>query len=216
MSVKPMSVKPGILLVGIHGKAKAGKDTVAQYLCNRYENAYTEAFAGPLKKAAAELFGVDIDCFFDEAVKETTNPYWNVTYRHMLQFFGTEVVRTTMGTDFWIKRLEGEINGNLGGEEYCDGSIVVIPDVRFDNEYDWILQNGGVCIHLVRPQDSEVGIPGHASEAGIDTSMMYRIDNNGTVKELHEKVDRAIDELKLRDKFILWSNNSFPPLSNLS
>jgi hypothetical protein len=139
-----------IQLIGIYGRAGSGKDTIAEYLYTHFKNVYSKAFAEPLKAAAAIAFGIDPDIFNNRAFKEQTNPFWGVSPRQIAQFFGTEMFRDTapkllgveMGTNFWIHRLEGQLNGDLytyEEGEYCDGDTVVIPDVRFQNEYDWIM-----------------------------------------------------------------------------
>lgn len=43
--------------VGLAGKARIGKDTVAQYLQSHYQFE-TYAFADPVKQAASAMFGV--------------------------------------------------------------------------------------------------------------------------------------------------------------
>jgi hypothetical protein len=165
-----------INLIGIYGRAGSGKDTIAEYLHAHFKNVYIKAFAEALKDAAAVAFGIDPETFYHRTKKEETNPFWGVSPRQIAQFFGTEMFRDTapkligvdMGTNFWIHRLEGQLNGDLyteGEGEYEDGDTVVIPDVRFQNEYDWVIENGGIVIHVVREDVKEVGIPGHSSEA---------------------------------------------------
>jgi hypothetical protein len=208
-------VTKDILLIGISGKAHSGKDTVASFLYENYPATYSESFATPLKKAAAACFGIASECFNNQKWKEQVNDYWGVSPRKIAQFFGTEVARDTfanllgpdIGTDFWIKRLTGLLNGDLVteydddyGEEYSNGDTVVIPDVRFQNEYDWILANGGVVIHLSREgADGSVGIPGHQSEGGytrlVGNERTYEISNNGTLEELYEEVKAIMTQV---------------------
>lgn len=99
--------------------------------------------------------------------------------------------------DFWVRRMEGRILGDLcipeQDGEYETGDTIVISDVRFQNEYDWIVANGGCMIHIVRPGvNGSVGIPGHKSEGTIIRNapeITFTLDNNGTIEELFTKTD---------------------------
>jgi len=198
-------VTSGVKLVGIHGKAKSGKDSICWYLSQNYKRIYKEAFATPLKEACAKAFGVPIDFFNDSDMKEMTNDYWGVSPRKMAQYVGTELFRDHIEgliadgrSDFWIRRLTGTLNGDLTGADenqgdyvgYESGDTVIITDVRFSNESDWVLSNGGIMIHVIRDSATgNVGISNHPSEANIDTTDFYLIDNNFSLEDLHEAVD---------------------------
>jgi hypothetical protein len=207
ISSLPMIHKVGIQLVGISGKAGSGKDVVATYLRNQYEDTYIYPFASQLKLAASILFGIPVEHFHQRDIKELVNPYWGVSPRKIAQYFGTESVRINFqnllgeSENFWIKRLNDHINGELlyyndSGERTGDietGDTIVVPDVRFQNEYDWILANGGIVIQLVRQgADGNVGIAGHASEVGytsIDNERTFVCVNDGTLDDLYAKID---------------------------
>lgn len=194
-------------LIGIHGHAGAGKDSVANWLADHYSETYIHSFADPLKSACAALFGVTEDAFYTRDAKETIQPNWGVTPRMMAQFVGTELVREHMWKllkadteDFWIRRMEIELQ-QLNGYELDD--IVIIPDVRFQNEYDWIIRNSGYVIHLTRPHTSgNIGIPSHKSEAGINFNTPERtflIHNDDTLETLYSKADSIFRDIC--DKF---------------
>lgn len=195
-------ITSGIKLVGIHGKAGSGKDTVARFLTDTFKNCYATAFASSLKKSAAEAFGISYNDFDDRDLKETINPNWGLSPRQIAQFFGTEIFRETIqqlnpdiGRDFWIKRLALRLNNTLLPEnegEYDSGDMMVISDVRFQNEYDWVISNQGIIIHLTRQgADGNIGILGHASELDINLhnkERTYTCENNGTILELQRKI----------------------------
>lgn len=196
-----------IQLIGIHGRAGSGKDTIANYIAETFSSCYGEPFAGPLKEGAAASFGIDLDDFYDSEAKEKVSPAWGVSPRQIAQFFGTEMFRDTIlkllpnvGNDFWIHRLCKKINGDIDYIEYEEGDTVIITDVRFANEVEFVLANNGIIFHVTRElADGNVGIGGHSSETfdlGFYMSMrsskekcqIYPIDNNGTVEELYEAV----------------------------
>lgn len=190
-------------LIGICGHARSGKDSVGAHLCKTHDNTYKLAFAGALKSAAAQMFGIPEDNFYDDVFKERADEFWGISPRQMAQFFGTEMVRETLpkliptiGADFWVHRMVHHLNGQGESCLYDEDDVVVITDVRFQNEYDWIISQGGIIIHLTRAgADGTVGIQGHASEAGIQFTspdQTYLLVNESTLEDLYAKVDGII------------------------
>lgn len=211
----PIIGTSGIQLIGIMGHAGAGKDTIAEHIENRYENVYTEPFASPLKRAACHAFGVPLNSFNDRNLKEINNPYWNISPRKIAQFMGTEMFRESIdklmacGGNFWVERHCGRLGGELLLEEdnqdgeYVSGDVVLVPDVRFQNEYDYIIDNGGIVINVDRPgYVGSVGISGHASEnlsniSAHAESRTWWIRNHWSINELHAAVDKVIYDSQL-------------------
>jgi hypothetical protein len=209
--IYPYMLTSGVKLIGIRGYAGAGKDTVADYIISKQDNTWKASFAEPLKNSCAAAFGIPLDDFFNQDKKEILNEFWGVTPRQIAQFVGSEVYRDLIAVallkmaqgDFWLKRMFGYLNNNIK-HEFADGTFsedfyshdtVVIPDVRFQNEYDFIINNGGLMIHLTRPgADGNIGIQSHISEAGIKTlsTSEYSIHNSSTLEHLHEAVDKLL------------------------
>lgn len=179
------------LLIGITGRAGAGKDTFADHLCLNY-GFEAMAFADPLKGAASIMFDVPVHYFYDRDLKEEIIPEWGMSPRHMAQRLGTEAVRNTFGPDFWIKRW-------LQGYRAMPISLdVVVTDVRFNNEAQAIRDLGGVIVQIKRPGESELDTSAmaHASETGIGyfSSHDKIIVNDGTIADLHAKVSVLFGE----------------------
>jgi hypothetical protein len=194
-----MSLPNGVNLIGISGNAGAGKDTLALYLTTFYQNVWREAFADPLKECASHAFGIHLDAFYDSKQKEEPNEVWGVSPRTIAQFLGTEIFRDTIFQilkpsilkGFWIRRLEGKLLGTLHLDEdgsYDENDTIVIPDVRFQDEYNWICDNGGIIFHLYRPGHSgNVGIDEHASERGFEFThpeVTHEIVNDDSIEQL--------------------------------
>jgi hypothetical protein len=199
-------------LIGLHGKAGAGKDTVADYLTDTYDAHYRIAFADPLKEACSALLGINLIDFYDRDSKEAVNAAWDLTPRAIAQFFGTEIMREqvtklvpNLGLDFWIKRAWLRLEGIYVPEDegiYSLGDTVIISDVRFQNEYDWIIDNGGTIIHLTRPGFSGTvgGIENHASEQSINLWNKERTAtcvNDLTLDHLYSQIDNIINNLEI-------------------
>lgn len=211
-------------LIGVHGHAGVGKDTAVSYLNEKYEKVYGESFAAPLKRAAAEAFGMPLWQFNAPDYKEEPDPYWGVSPRKIAQFVGTELFRAHAGRlldspegcdNFWIKRLEGRLTGALIPPEsegyYEPGDTIGISDVRFQNEADWIYSNGGWILHIVRPTfEGNVGIPGHASEASIALPFnSWLIHNDSTLENFYAALDSFANHIGLTPKAV-ESNDPFP------
>ena len=178
-------------LIGLAGKAGAGKDTVADYLWEK-EGAIKIAFADALRAASASIFGLDPRNFLDRDLKEAEVEYWGMTPRRMLQLLGTEATKPVFGDDIWLKRWF------LSYSAVRDTDHVVVPDVRFDVEAEAIRHLGGTIVHIVRPGAGLSGATGeHASEAGIElrNGDMY-LSNRGSVEDLRHKVDELWETIK--------------------
>lgn len=198
-------------LIGISGHAGSGKDTVCEFLYSTYVETYSESMAGPLKVAMAEAFGIPLREFHNPDYKEVINPYWGVSPRMIAQFAGTELFRDQIWkllpndqSDFWVRRMWGKLSGLQRGDEdgdYTEGDTVVIPDIRFQEEVDFINDNEGVHIHLIRDSaKGKVGLENHPSESqnfSLKGDRTYVISNNGTLEELYEKV-RGVVEANLK------------------
>lgn len=208
-------VKPK--LIGICGHSGAGKDTVGDYLHRTRDNTYKLAFADSLKEAASAMFGIPILEFYDPDYKEVPNDFWGVSPRQIAQFFGTEMVRENLGRllpdvaeNFWVTRMIHRLTGQGEQPEYDEYDIVVITDVRFQNEYDWIVSQGGIIIHLTRTgADGTVGIPSHQSEAGVHCHcehQTYFLDNCSTLEVLYADVD---DIMKRANIYPLYNPDAF-------
>ena len=179
--------KAPMKLIGITGKARSGKDTLARILFAEY--AFTRiAFADPLKLAAQHIFGLTQDQTWLDEVKETILPYWNMSPRRMLQLLGSDATKPVFGNELWVKRWF------LSYDMLRETDDIVVPDVRFDNECLALRNLGGVIIE-VRRGTGLVGSTGdHVSERGLSTLPDFVIENDGTIDELRAKI-RAIVEV---------------------
>lgn len=169
-------------LIGIHGKALSGKDTVASMLMDDHGFGQM-SFANPLKLAAAVIFGWDPAICYSQEGKKQYSEYWETTVRQALQDFG-EGIRKLFGEDFWIKRW------GIDYSKVMNTHDIVISDVRYENEAEAIRGFGGVILHLRRPGAGLEGAQGqHSSEAGIQIhSNDLVLHNTGTLDDLRTSV----------------------------
>jgi hypothetical protein len=191
-----------MVLIGIAGFKTSGKSTCANYLV---EKGYLEkSFADPLKKACIELFLLsDSQVYGTITQKETPDQRWyNCTPRQMLQFVGTDLLRDNL--DKIMPGLGKDIFTHHLGIWYKDlmdknpDAQVVISDVRFQNEVDYIHHLGGYVIMLNRDivNLSSTGDL-HASELSVSqiTGIDFTIKNNSSLEELYRNLDFIIESI---------------------
>ena len=172
-------------LIGITGRARSGKDTAADYLCNSV-GFKKYSFATPIKEAVKTMFGLTED-HVNGHLKETVLHDLGVSPRFLMQTLGTEWGRQTVNEQVWLIAAQRQLD-KLG---MFGNGCVVIPDVRFENEATFIRNNGGLLIHINRPNCEKV--LEHESEKGVAV-MPYdvQIINNGTIKQLFNQVETTI------------------------
>lgn len=134
------------IIIGITGYLGSGKDTVSigisQYIHNNTKSrVHRIALADELKKEVhtriLEKDGIPLEHLYDRSTKER--------YRAILQWWGTEWRRKD-DPDYWLKRVI-EVVEQLPN----DVSVVTIPDIRFENECQFIQKEGGIVVRVNRP-----------------------------------------------------------------
>ncbi len=195
-------------LIGLTGPAGSGKDTVADYLCAAHEFS-RYAYADPLRIEIAQAFGITVDLLLDRERKEKPtdllaleccrNPYFlgsindkrwtehNITLprspRWIMQAWGTDFRRHHNGQDYWIHQAENAI----ADMDRAGITRIVVTDVRFEDEAEFIRARGGQVWHLHRPD--LLAVNPHISERGVaihDDDI--EIINSTTIGNLHTQV----------------------------
>lgn len=143
-------------IVGITGRAGAGKDTIADYLVQEH-HFLKLSFAGPLK---AMMATVGMPEPADRAAKEQPLAGFHFTWREAAQRLGTEWGRS-LDPNIWVKIMENVIH------RFSDDVQIVFADVRFDNEAEMVRRLGGKILHVTGRAADLGANAGHASEAGV-------------------------------------------------
>ena len=113
--------------------------------------------------------------------------------RRLLQTLGTDCVRGTFGGTAWVDLMERKIHQALS-----NGESVVIPDVRFHEEFDLIARLGGDVIGVWRGDDTSLA-----------DLVFYDIAPKGN--DEHES-ERNVYELLLRTGFVIHNDGSIGDL----
>jgi hypothetical protein len=183
--------------IGITGKIAAGKDTFADALVEHECKLFKKySLASPMKKIAEDIFGFSKDQLYVHELKETTDAFWDITPRRFLQIMGTDMFRDHFRKDVWLKLAEKHMRDN-------PDKHIVIADIRFENEAQFIRDLGGVIIRINRPgQESNPDAEQHSSEAGLPDELIdYEVPNNSDICSLKWAVNttwvpKLIEEAK--------------------
>jgi hypothetical protein len=170
-------------IIGLAGKARSGKDTVAQILGDLY-GYHTTAFAESLKRACGEIFHFNAAQLYGD-LKEEVDPFWQMTPRHVMQHVGTELFRHWR-SEIWVqscaRRIAMEPTVNW-----------VIVDVRFPNEADAVRRWGGKVVWIERPGRPTLNdaVACHASETALDRYDGFdaALINDRTIDDLIAEVE---------------------------
>jgi hypothetical protein len=145
------------MIIGISGVARSGKDTLANNFVTIFEalgiKAKRYAFADELKR--------EVNSFLKEKTgldSFTQNDDEKKIIRPFLVAYGTNI-RRALNINCWIDTLKEFISKD---------EIAIISDVRYENEADWIQENG-FLIHIARvSKDGNFIQPANAEEAEND------------------------------------------------
>ena len=195
------------MIIGIAGKIGSGKDLVGRMISYIYDNAnisyenykntpntefiHKRHFADSLKMVCSILTDTSYEYFSDRDFKNQSIPWLkgSPSIRKLLQDVGT-CLKEKIDPDLWIKLL-------FKYTETWD--MVIIPDVRFQNEVDAIHNQEGIVIHLIRDDrfNTPTDIKQHISETELDTitNFDFEINNNGSEKDLFNNVLKVCNKV---------------------
>lgn len=184
----------------ISGKARHGKDTVADMMQSELEARHNRVlithYADLLKYICKAYFGWDGNK--DEAG------------RTLLQHVGTDCVRK-QNPNFWVDFIL-QI-ATLFADKW---DYIIIPDTRFPNEISRIKEQfDSVHIRVIRDEagkelTQEQAL--HESEVALDhVAPDYSIYNCGSLEDLKENVTKLLDKLSFEDSQQLAICDPIPP-----
>lgn len=126
-----------MLLIGFGNRARQGKDTAAQAIVDYYENKRQQFSKHGLKPVVkVQRIG------FADALYEVCRTEYDMKEKDapLLQRIGAE--RRQLDLDYWIKKAFASIQPST--------NLVVISDVRYQNEAAYIKAKGGYTVNVGR------------------------------------------------------------------
>ena len=187
------------------GNACVGKDSAASCLQRflvKDRPVFIRNLADTIKETVLAKFGLNWNAFHRENKEIPIVTLGKKTYspRDLAQLEGTEYGRNVYGEDVWIKSLESHVS-NITQKR----SIIIVADIRFKNEADWVRKNG-LLVHVTRERKDELpdDYKFHDSEKEITINQKHDIilNNNGTLDDLLFLV---------KDNVLPYVDNLFPP-----
>lgn len=184
-------------IIGLCGKAGAGKDTAADYMVARH-GFIKYSMAQPIKAMLNAGFGWKPEQWNDRAWKEGHQDLLGSSPRVMAQTLGTEWGRERINGDLWVRVASEYIRYLRFITEREDLPIyrgVVVADIRFINEATWINSyERGMVLQVVRPPVHRHPVAEHKSEDGIPPGLTTGLlRNDAQVAYLHAEVDATLD-----------------------
>lgn len=189
-------------IIGISGKKRSGKDTVAWFIKEWGERhlwaVQRRAFADALKEEVKSFLtcelmrsGVPPITAACEADFAAVTESGKEKIRPLLQWWGTEFRRNMCSEDYWLRQMEAWLAKPPPYPVVDARRIVVIPDVRMPNECEWVRQRGGLLVRVQRPSVL-TGEDWHETEIALDghDDWDVRLDNDGELDELKQQVFR--------------------------
>jgi rhodanese-related sulfurtransferase len=199
------------MIIGVVGFIGSGKGTAADILVEKH-GFVKLSFADAVKDATAAIFGwqrslLEGDTEESRIFRETKDEWWSektgkdITPRLALQLMGTEAGRNVFHKDVWVYALERKM------EMYQN---VVIADVRFPNEIEWMRSKGGFAVRVTRGPDPDWYETAVRANKEQDTDLMaecrvhysewawagqimdYQLDNNGSISMLEADIGHML------------------------
>lgn len=151
------------MIIAIHGPNGSGKTTLAKKIAQglRYSKLFDQimikSFAEPLKDMVGALLGLPLSLLsghdnreWREAANYAVQSHqWDgvETPRDALIMFG-EGMKRTFGESFWVNMLANKLPEDIGSRENW---VLIIDDLRFKPEFEWVQKNGGIVLYLTDP-----------------------------------------------------------------
>lgn len=161
------------LVFGYSGKKHCGKSTAAHHLemklAQQGHLVARLSFATPIKTDIAALDPRALD------------PEWKERFRPLFQHWGS-LAKELNGRDYWLNKW-AEAWNDYKAKGY---TAVIVDDVRFPFEADFLRSIGGKVIRILRP-DTDSNTDLHESEVMIDKITPDQvIVNKGLEDFLHQ------------------------------
>ena len=178
-----------IIALYSHGPG-SGKSEVAKFLVGHgYQ---PRSFASPVKTSLATVLNAlsvsNAADYLWGAKKEDKIPELGVTGRYLMSSYATEFFRDSVNPDVWLNIMKLRVPA---------GADYVIDDMRFVNEYEWLLKQRAT---LVRVERDPCGVDFSSSEGNLRSwPFHYVIHNTGTLSELKATVAQLHSKVQTED-----------------
>lgn len=190
------------------------------------------AFADQLKTICADIFGIDLRCFYfnkstawicinkgfeyteirpDNVIscedyyynlsdyKDSNTKYW-MSLRDILVYIGTYVLQQDLNREVFINTVSNKLKTSVLSNHNL--KYVIVTDVRFQHEFDYIKQNNGLTIKILR---NGIKALDNIAEHDLDEEDNYDfiIENNEGYDELFKQIwDLVHNNIEFKNNII--------------
>ena len=147
----------------------------------------------PFKLAAQAIFGITQEESWNPSLLNKKIKYWDMTPNEMIEFLQDHALKEFSNYHF----LRSKRPLVLPSKEipiYGKNNIVIITDIRFENEAEFIRSHNGTIWHVQR--DNAAKVINHSSEKGIEIkrgdTIIY---NNGSLMDLELLVEKEWEKI---------------------
>lgn len=197
-----------MIKIAILGKANSGKNTLAKMITKEIRASLKPklglqsvayiAFADPIKKIIQIMFPslpkkflYSSSKYRSQCIPGSFKDGQPLTVRQALMDLGTGLGRQ-YNDKIWIEAFEYSFNKNK------DKDIIIIPDLRFRNEFNYLKSKGFFMIKIFRNSSSNIN---HISEIDqdqiLDNEFDYILSNNASKSNLKSEVINIINKLNV-------------------
>lgn len=195
------------MIICLTGQKTNGKDTAGEIIIElgtaegiRFKRL---AFADTMKIMFANSLGIyedeieyinskKNDCLSDK------NHDLEITYRECLINFG-QSVKKHLGGDFWA---------HLAFSEIAPWPDIVVTDLRFEEEAEYVRNLGGYIIHLYREEDQEDGTL--AGEQKLPAHLIdFELDNTKDIPHLRQNIQNILNEILYEHEYVEYPDGEY-------
>jgi len=215
-------------VIAITGKKGVGKNFVADItkkILDERGKVELAAYADPIKRFLVDIIGIDpVKIHGNDKDKNAATgyrwekmPFWlqekfgksegDVTIRHTMQIFGTELNREIWDQQLWVRAMERRIS--MAASDW-----LLVTDCRYQNEIDSIRASGGKVwkIDGIQRGEEATNNDNHSSEKVMDKTVHFDYtivnglsDTSETLKcKVIEGLHRCLD-VKIHDNSCVYT-----------
>ena len=178
------------MFIFLSGKRCSGKDTCARLIQSCFSTSVIDAFANMVRFEISKMYHLEYErLLYDYEYK---NEHREKMIIH------AESEKSVHGHDFWAKKLIEKYENDI--------RIIIVSDLRFEEEYEYIRQHTSNSIFIRISSTNNIKkhrgwiytprIDDHISETGLDhIKWFHHIHNDGTLDELQLQINSIIHKI---------------------
>lgn len=193
-----------MLKIALSGKAKSGKNTVANMIVSKLGLKPSEyvmtAFANPIKKTIELIFpNCDKNALYGDSelrqnkIECAISKYGNLDVSFRQASIDIGKLGRAYNSDLWVWHAMEEYNLGLN---QAGLKAYIVTDLRFPNERKWLEEAGFTLCRIKRSDASKIDdISETIQDDQPDLLFNHIIDNNSSIEYLEQQVTEIIDKI---------------------